>query len=144
MAERLDPNTVIETPPEALIYAKILKYGSFIGIVAMIFTFIIYLFGIIPPYIPVEKLPKLWNLTAHEFLKHVNLKGGWDWLHYLTYGDLLNYLGIVFLAALTIIGYVAIIPLLLSSSGSRVVGAIAVVEVLILILAASGILKAGH
>ncbi len=143
MAERLDPNTKIETPPEALIYAKILKYGTFIGIGAMILTFLIYIFGIMPPYVPMNKLPKLWGFTAHEFLEHINLKSGWDWLHYLNYGDLLNYLGIVFLAALTIIAYVAIIPLLFSSK-AQVVSIIAIVEVLILILAASGILQAGH
>jgi len=143
MAERLDPNTKIETPPEAIIYAKILKYGSLIGIVAMIITFLIYIFGIMPAYVSPEKIPQLWHLTAHEFLEHIHLKSGWDWLHYLNYGDMFNYVGIVFLAALTIVGYVAIIPLLFAS-GARAVGIIAVVEVLILVLAASGILQAGH
>ncbi|OAG27740.1 hypothetical protein [Thermodesulfatator autotrophicus] len=143
MAERLDPNTQIETPPEAIIYAKILQYGSIFGIGLMIVTFLIYIFGILPAFVPPEKLPKLWHLTAHEFIEHIGLKTGWDWVHYLSYGDILNYIGIAFLAGLTIIGYVAILPFLFSS-GAYIVGIISVLEIIILLLAASGILQAGH
>ncbi len=143
MAQRLDPQTQIDTPPEAIIYAKILKYGSMVGILAMLVTFAIYVAGILPAYVPPEKIPQLWHLTAHEFLQHIHLKSGWDWIHYLNYGDMLNYVGIIFLAGLTIIGYMAIIPLLFAS-GARAVGVIAVLEVLVLILAASGFLHAGH
>ncbi|WP_022853703.1 hypothetical protein [Thermodesulfatator atlanticus] len=143
MAERLDPNTQIETPPEAIIYAKILQYGSLFGIVLMILTFIIYIFQILPSFVPPEKLPSLWHMTAYEFIHHIGLKSGWDWIHYLNYGDILNYVGIAFLAGLTIVGYVAILPFLFSS-GAYAVGIISVAEIIILILAASGILQAGH
>ncbi|AEH44212.1 hypothetical protein Thein_0329 [Thermodesulfatator indicus DSM 15286] len=143
MAERLDPNTQIETPPEAIIFAKILQYGSMFGIGLMIITFLIYIFGILPSFVPPEKLPKIWHLTAHEFVKHIGLKTGWNWIHYINYGDILNYIGIAFLAGLVIIGYVAILPFLFSS-GAYAVGIISVLEIAILILAASGILQAGH
>ncbi len=143
MAQRLDPNTQIEVPPEAIIYAKILKYGSLIGIGTMLVTFLIYILGVLPAYVPPAQIPQLWHLTAYDFLHHIHLKSGWDWVHFLGYGDMLNYVGIIFLAGLTIIGYLAIIPFLFSS-GARAVGIIAIFEVLILLLAASGFLHAGH
>ena len=90
-----------------------------------------------------DELPYLWKYTAHKFLEEIHLKSGWDWIYYLSYGDILNYLGMVFLAGLTIIAYIAITPLLFASA-ARAVGTIAIVEILILILAASGILQGGH
>ncbi|WP_456433040.1 hypothetical protein [Thermosulfuriphilus sp.] len=143
MAERLDPNMKIEVPPEQIIYAKILKYGSFVGIALMLITFIIYIAGFLPPYVPIDKLPQYWNMSAYEFLEKANMPSGWGWINLLNHGDILNFLGIAFLAGLTIICYLAIVPFLFSS-GARAVGIIAIVEVLILSLAASGIIHVGH
>jgi hypothetical protein len=57
-------------------------------------------------------------------------------------GDFLNFAGIVFLAGVTIICYARIIPILLRKKDTVFV-VIAVLEVLVLVLAASGLLKAG-
>ncbi len=143
MAERLDPHTKVETPPEQIIYAKILKYGSLVGIAIMLLTFIVYLTGVLPPYVPIDKLPEYWNMSAPEFLEKANMPAGWGWINLLNHGDILNFIGIAFLAGLTIICYLAIIPYLFNS-GARAVGILAIVEVLILSLAASGIIHIGH
>jgi len=57
-------------------------------------------------------------------------------------GDFLNFVGIAFLAGVTMICYVRIIPILFRKK-DRVYALIAILEVLVLMLAASGILKAG-
>jgi hypothetical protein len=57
-------------------------------------------------------------------------------------GDYLNYVGITILAGLTIICYLVILPILLRKKDMPYL-VIAIIEVAVLLLAASGILKAG-
>ena len=59
------------------------------------------------------------------------------------YGDFLNFLGIAFLAAVTIICYLSVIPTFLKKK-DYVYATFALVEALILTLAASGLLAVGH
>ncbi len=68
---------------------------------------------------------------------------GWGWLELVSYGDVLNFLPLAFLAVITIVCYITIIPVLLRKKDVIYV-AIALIEVVVLLLAASGILQAGH
>jgi hypothetical protein len=61
----------------------------------------------------------------------------------LAKGDFLNFVGIAILAGVTIICYLAIVPTLLRKK-DRAYLTMAIVEVLVLALAASGILSVGH
>ena len=58
-------------------------------------------------------------------------------------GDFLNFIGIAILGGVTIICYLAIIPTLLRKKDKAYV-AMAFLEVIVLSLAASGILAVGH
>lgn len=58
-------------------------------------------------------------------------------------GDYMNLLGIALLAGLSIICYLAILPILLKKKDFTY-AVIAIIEVVVLALAASGILKAGE
>jgi hypothetical protein len=58
-------------------------------------------------------------------------------------GDFLNFVGIAILAGVTIICYLAIVPTLLRKKDTAYL-LMAIAEVLILSLAASGILAVGH
>lgn len=60
----------------------------------------------------------------------------------LNKGDFLNFLGIAFLAGVTIACYIAVIPVFFRKK-DKVYGIFAILEVLLLLLAASGILKTG-
>jgi hypothetical protein len=57
-------------------------------------------------------------------------------------GDFLNFTGIAFLAAVTLVCYLRIIPILFKNKDT-IYGIIAIIEVLVLGLAASGLLRAG-
>ena len=57
-------------------------------------------------------------------------------------GDFLNFVGIAFLAGITIPCYMRIAPILFRKKDT-VYGIIAIIEVLVLSIAASGIMKAG-
>jgi hypothetical protein len=132
----------LKATEEQVSYAKILDLGMKAGLLALIITFIIYLTGFFTPHIPVNDLSKYWGMPVHEYLEHTKIHPGWAWLSMLNKGDFLNFVGIAFLAGVTMICYIAIIPILFKKKDS-VYGVIAIIEVLVLALAASGILSAG-
>ncbi|MBF0339235.1 MAG: hypothetical protein HQL05_15560 [Nitrospirae bacterium] len=127
---------------EQLTYAKLLDIGMKLGIVMLFVSFMIYITGVFSPFVPVDDLPKLWGLSVHEYLEKTGIHPGWAWLHLLGKGDFLNFAGIAFLGGVTIICFLAIIPILFRKKDT-VYGVIAVIEVLVLALAASGLLKTG-
>jgi len=127
---------------EQLAYAKLLDFGMKLGLLALIITFIVYLSGILSPYIPVNDLPRYWGMSVHKYLEAAGIHPGWTWIAMLGKGDFLNFVGIAFLAGVTILCYLRIIPILFRKKDT-VYGILAIVEVLVLVLAASGILKAG-
>ena len=128
---------------EQILYAKVLEVGMYIGLLALFVTFVLYIFGIMEPHVPVEHLDKHWHLPVSEYLHNLNIPHGWGWIDLLGHGDFINFIGIVILAGTTIICYISIIPTLLRNN-DKVYAGLALAEVLILGLAASGILAVGH
>lgn len=127
---------------EQLLYANILNKGMIIGLVGLFITFIIYGTGILKPIIPLEQVQNYWVMPVHDYLSKSGIHAGWAWLGNLGYGDMLNFLPIAFLSLLTVICYVAIIPGLLRKKDTAYV-VLAVIEVVVLVVAASGILGSG-
>jgi hypothetical protein len=132
----------VKATEEQLAYAKLLDMGMKFGLLMLVISFAIYVSGIFSPHVPVGDLPKYWTMPVKEYLKATDIHPGWTWLGMLGKGDFLNFLGIAFLSAVTIFCYVRIIPILFRKKDS-VYGILAIIEVLVLVLAASGILKAG-
>ncbi len=127
---------------EQTLYANVLEKGMYIGLLTLFVTFLIYVLGLIELKIPMSELPKYWQMSSSEYLHAAGIGDGWGWVRLLGYGDFLNFLGIALLAGVTIICYIAIIPTLLRKN-DLVYAGIAVAEVLVLTLAASGILGTG-
>ena len=128
---------------EQVTYANILNIGMWIGLALLVVTFFIYLSGILPGLVAIDDLSKYWHLTASQFHDQLGTPIGWGWLSHVGKGDYLNFVGIAILAGLTIICYIAIMPALLRKKDMPYF-VIAILEVAVLVLAASGILKAGH
>jgi len=128
---------------EQVRYASILEKGMYIGLLILLVTFAIYALGLLKPFIPKGNISACWSMSVHDYLECTNIKTGWSWLGMLKYGDFLNFIGIAILAGVTIICYLAIIPLLLKNN-DKVYAVLAFLEVVILGLAASGILAVGH
>ena len=80
---------------------------------------------------------------VEAYLREAKIEAGWGWLSMLGYGDFINFVGIAILAGITILCYLAIIPLLLKNKDTIFV-VLALLEVLILSVAASGIIQVGH
>jgi hypothetical protein len=58
-------------------------------------------------------------------------------------GDFINFIGIATLAGVTILCYLAIVPILLKSN-DRTYLILALIEVIVLVVAASGVISVGH
>ncbi len=132
----------IKPSEEQLSYAALLDIGMKLGLIGIVITFAIYVFGIFSPYLPVEDLPQYWKLNVHKYLEVTGIQSGWAWITLLHKGDFLNFLPIAFLSALSIICYIRILPIFLKKKES-IYAFLALLQVLILLLAASGILKVG-
>ena len=122
-----------------ILYANILNTGMLIGLISLVLIFIIYVTGIVSPLIPLEQVQTYWVLPVHEYLEKSGVQVGWAWFGELQYGDMLNYLSIAFLSLLTIICYLALIPGLIRKKDTTYT-VIAIVEIIVLLVAASGIL----
>lgn len=164
-----------EASIEQLQYARILEKGMYTGLLLMVITFGLYVFGIMKPLIPLEDISTLWATKSGVYLTTVENKyipeghslkvkvhaqqdaatlqeagahapqhvvTGWAWVSLLGYADFLNFLPVAILAGITILCYGVIIPGLFVR-GDMAMGIMAIVEIGILVLAASGILRVG-
>ncbi|TAN38749.1 MAG: hypothetical protein EPN25_12965 [Nitrospirae bacterium] len=135
-------NDTLKATEEQMAYAKLLDIGMKLGMLSLVVTFILYVFGILTPHIPVSDLPKYWSMPVKQYLEATGIHPGWAWLHMLNRGDFINFLGIAFLSGVTILCYLRIIPILFKKKDT-VYAVLAIIEVLVLTLAASGILRGG-
>jgi hypothetical protein len=138
-----NPEQSVEPTPEQLRYAGVLEKGMYVGLICLFVTFALYVSGIMQPYIPLHTLPEHWTKNVHEYLTEAEIDAGWSWVSMLGYGDFLNFVGITILAGVTVLSYLAIIPLLFRSR-DFIYAAVALLEVIVLAVAASGIVAGGH
>ena len=129
-------------PAEQIAYANILFYGCWSGLALMIVTYFLYVSGIMEPYVSMELVTKFWALPVHDYLTENNVPTGWGWATLLAKGDFLNFTGIALLAGLTIVGYIPLIFAYLKKKDMPF-AIIALLEVIVLCVAASGIVGGG-
>lgn len=139
-----------QASPEQIIYANVLEKGMYLGLLLLFITFAIYVFGIMPPAIPLNEVANYWRQDVHSYLVAINdnflhrekLVTGWGWLALVGKGDFLNFIPIAILSGITIICYITIIPTLLARKDTAYV-VMCILEAAILTLAASGLLAVG-
>jgi len=125
-----------------LFYARILDRAAKLGFLFLLTTFAIYISGILSPFVPLEDLPRYWSQPASHYLQATQIQTGWAWVHELHHGDFLNFLPIAILAAVSILGYLAV-GYKFFRNREMAMGIIVILEILVLTLAASGLLKTG-
>lgn len=127
---------------EQLAYASVLDAGMKIGLLLLLVSFTLYVTGVLEPHVPVTELPRYWAMPVKAYLEATGTHGGWSWITMLAKGDFANMVGIAFLAGVALICYAAIVPILLRKRDTIYLW-LCVLEVGVLALAASGVLKAG-
>jgi hypothetical protein len=129
--------------PEQVRYADWIFYGSWLAIAILFVTYGLYVSGAVAPQIPVEQITELWSLPVDEYVHEADIPIGWGWVSLLGKGDFLNFLGVALLAAMSIVCFLGVLlPAYIKQQDWIYVG-IVVLEVLVLCLAASGILGGG-
>ena len=128
---------------EASRYALLLDWGSRVGVLALLLSFAAYLFGILTPLVPLERLPSVWNLPLSAYLESTGTPTGWGWLALAHRGDLSNLIGISLLAGCSLPALLGLIPLYLQRR-DYVYAALCALVVTVLVLAASGLLTGRH
>lgn len=123
---------------EQLTYAAVLHWSTLVGFIVLIATFVAYMLGWLPSYVPLDKLPKLWGLSADEYLKVTGVPTGWSWLFMMHKGDFASQLGIAILSGCSIACIAAIIPAYARAKNLTYI-VICILEIVVLVLSASGI-----
>lgn len=124
-------------------YAGVLEVCARIGVVALILAFAGYALGVLDAQVPPQDLPRLWSLPLAEYLRASGSPTGWQWLGRLEQGDMLSLAGIAWLAGCSMLCLLAVAPLYWRR-GERVSAGLCVAVVAVLVLAASGVIGAGH
>lgn len=127
---------------EQVLYGNILDVLMKAGMFLLFIGFALYMTGILEPAVPVEDLNKYYSMPSHEYLEAITanydtikqVPDQWNWLALAGHGDYLNQVVIAFLAGVTILCYMAIIPTLVRA-GDKLYGSLAILEVIILVLA---------
>lgn len=128
---------------EALRYAYLLDWGARLGVIALIASFAAYVFGVLPPFVPLAQLPNVWNQPVAAYLQQTATPTGWGWLALAHKGDLSGLLGISILAGCSIPPLLSLIPLYFKQR-DYVYAGICTMVIAVLVLAASGVLTGGH
>ena len=127
---------------EQIIYANILVIGVWAGIFILVTTYAIYLTGILPSHVELSIIPTVWGKGVGEYLEITHSPHGWGWVSLLTKGDFLNYIGLAFLALMTIFCYLVLVRGYIRQK-NWIFTVIALLEIVVLSVAASGILGSG-
>lgn len=128
---------------EEATYARLLWWSGWTGFVLLVLGFLAYVTGALPPLIDVESLARVWRLPARELAAQEGHPTGWGWVALLGHGDIFNLLGIATLATCSALPLTAIAALYWRRR-ERLHALLAAAQVLVLLLAASGMIAAGH
>lgn len=131
-----------KTPREQVVYANILFYGCWGSLALLVLTYLAYVFGIVTPYVPLETITTLWSQPVGVYLEKANVPHGWGWAGLLGKGDFMNFIGIALLAGMTIVCYVPLVTAFFKRN-DKIYGFIALLEIIVLCVAASGIFGSG-
>jgi hypothetical protein len=123
------------------VYARWLDRATRAGFALSAAAFIAYVLGWLPAYVPLAELPRLWQLPAQGFAAASGAPGGWGWVALLAYGDYLCIAAVALFATVSAACYARLLPLYLRA-GAWLDASLAATQVLVLVLAASGLVAA--
>lgn len=121
------------------LYAASMERLVRICLVFLALAFLLYLSGLVPAAVPVHEVPARWGLPLAEYQALAACdpeKGFCPWTR--SGGDCLTFAAIFLFNLVPVLCYLRLVPLL-SRQGERVLLAFAVLQVLVLLAAAAGL-----
>jgi hypothetical protein len=128
---------------EQHVYARWLDWGTRISLAVLVAAFLAYVLGITPAALPLAEVPRFWGLPLERYLALSGAPSGWGWLGMLDKGDYQNLVGVALLGLVTVACYLRVLPMLLARR-ERLLAGFAIAQVVVLLLAASGLFAGGH
>jgi hypothetical protein len=133
------------------LYARVMRVSMVGAMGVLVVLFLGYVTGIRKPAVPPAEMRAYWGLSAAEFGEAVNAAylhrasppQGWAWMELLRYGDYATLLGICLLGTVSILCLATSLPLFMRQ-GRWIYAAIVTVQIVVLVLAASGVVQGGH
>lgn len=122
-------------------YAAILRSLSSLGLMLLIAGFIIYGAGLLPAGVSPEEATGLWHHSAAEYADAAGISGGWSWIRHIGQGDTVAFASLALLAGVSIPALAALSIIMLRRR-DFIYAAIVSLQVLVLLIAASGIFTA--
>jgi len=127
-------------------YANCMARGTALALSVIAIELLAYVSGALSPYVPLRDLPGLWGMPMREYLAAARVPDGWGWITLAGQGDYVNFIGIALLASITPVCYLLALRRYLAQR-DRTYAALATAQILVLLLAASGLLNSfagGH
>lgn len=118
------------------LFARWLDVATRIALALLVAGFAVYVSGLAPAQVPLADLPTLWRLPLRDYLAASGVPTGWGWLALSGRGDYLNYYAIGLLCCIVLLALLRALPVL-----PRRYAAIAALQVVVLLAAASGLLR---
>lgn len=132
-----------EVDPAQARYASSLAWGTRIGLTLLVVAFVAYMAGLVPAHVPIEDLPTHWSKPASALLAATGTAPGWGWAAALPRSDMLVVAAIAFLATCSVI-CLAFAASAFRAQGARVPAVLCLLEIVVILAAASGWLTMGH
>jgi hypothetical protein len=120
--------------------------GTALAMALIAVELLAYVSGALSPYVPLRDLPAFWGMPMREYLAAARVPDGWGWLALAGQGDYVNFIGIALLASITPACYFLALRRYVAR-GDRTYAALAAAQILVLLVAASGLLNSfagGH
>ena len=132
---------------EEKVYANILYRSSRIGLIFLVFAAIVYFAGILPQETALDSMHEYWHLSLRSYRaavqKQETPRSSWHWIGRINRGEYFAYLPVAFLGLITVACFIRLVPIFLRKRDYTYL-VIVCVEVLVLVLAISGILNSGN
>jgi len=134
----------MDTPiaPTQKRYARVLLWVAAAGQIALFAGYVVYLTGLLPPRVPPQRIAQEWHLSAPEFTRKLELQSGWSWVRHIGSGDVVSYATVVFLALGTNICLLVAAASYIREK-NRKYAVIVMLQIVVLLIAASGLVTAG-
>lgn len=123
-------------------YAGIIARLVAVGLAVLAAAFVLYASGLLPSSPPIEDMPELWHLDAPGLAERLDRPAGWGWIAGLGDGQTLAFAALVLLAATSIVA-LAVIGVTFVKNRSFAYATIVALQLVVLLLAASGLIRAG-
>jgi hypothetical protein len=143
MSGSMNSNSMPTVEPVQQTFASMLIWLVRIGLGLLFVTFVIYAAGLVPSAVPLADVPDLWHLGATEYAAETDLETGWAWVRSLDQGRMLVFAALVLFPAGTMI-LIAVTVVLYLRQKVPAYALIALLELAVLVVAATGVFATGH